>query len=135
MEYLHAVVARVGDGDQVAVGRPCRGQGIPELAVGAAARAELADERAVGAEQLHAVVARVGDGERAARRRGRQRRRGDGDILCTCAYAEAAYTPIELVIERAVAVHFEHLDAAGARLRHDDLFARREICEGRGAYQ
>ena len=61
MEHLHAVVARVGDGDQVAAGR--HGNALRRRE--AAGRAEHEGGRAVGMEHLHAVVARVGDGEHA----------------------------------------------------------------------
>ena len=103
-EHLDAVVARVGDGDQVARRRPCRRQGIPELAVGAASRPELANEAAVGAEHLDAVVARVGDGEHADRRLGRrrQRRKGNGARVEKVARLPAAHAHV--VDGRAVGV-------------------------------
>ena len=95
-EHLHAVVARVGDGEHVARRRPYCRQGIPELAVGAAARPELANKAAVGAEHLHAVVARVGDGEHAGSRLGRrrQRRKGNGTRVVKMAWLPAAHAHV-----------------------------------------
>ena len=46
--------------------------------MGGAGHAELAGERAAGAENLHAVVARVGDGDHARRRHGGRSRRREG---------------------------------------------------------
>ena len=70
IEYLHAVVARVGDGDPHAVRRPRRGNGLVELTCAVAGGSKPAGERAVGVEYLHAVVARVGDGDHARQRHG-----------------------------------------------------------------
>ena len=75
IEHLHAVVARVGDGDPGAVGRPCRGPGPVQLPVEEAVRAQLAGEGAVGIEHLNAMVERVGDCDHSGHRHGRRRRR------------------------------------------------------------
>ena len=116
VEHLHAVVARVGDGEHAAVRRPGHGARIPELAVGAAARPELANEAAVGAEHLHAVVARVGDGEHVARWRP-CRRQGIPELA-----VGAAARP-ELANEAAVGA--EHLHAVVARVGDGERAARR----------
>ena len=75
VEYLHAVVARVGDGDQVAV----RGKGHIarrlEFPGAVAGPAEPIGGRAVDVEYPDSVVARVGDGEHAAGRDGDAARR------------------------------------------------------------
>ena len=63
-KHLHAVVARVGDGEQVAAWRPRNGLDLVEMTIGGIAEpAELLDKIAGGVEQLDAVIERVGDGE------------------------------------------------------------------------
>ena len=75
VEYLHAVVAGVGDGDPVALPRKCDGMRIGELPGSRAARAKAVRKGAVNVEHLHAVVAGVGDGEHAVAGGGNVHRR------------------------------------------------------------
>ena len=102
-EHLHAVVARVGDGDHPACRGVCGALRRVELPVAGAKRSELACERTVGPKDLHAVVARVGDGDHSLqrpRRRGRRRKRDIARLLKVDRRSVAA--PPKLADGRAV---------------------------------
>ena len=116
VEDLHAVVARVGDGDAVAV--PGKGDGSRrvKLPVAVAGRAEREGERAVDVEYLHAIVARVGDGDHAVVGNGNAFRRRE------VAGAGAGHAEHEC----GHAVGMKHLHAVVARVGDGDHAAVRD---------
>ena len=122
IEYLDAVVARVGDNEPRAVPGKVDGGGGYKLPVGAAARSELEYERAVGLQYLDAVVARVGDGNQAVARDRYALRRHELAV-------GAALLPEH---EGRRAVDVENVDAMVARVGDGNKAALRGERDGRG---